>query len=50
MDNLQQIEEIVAFRKFMRVAFGITLGLDEAAIMWVRRYAKEWRESHTYSE
>jgi hypothetical protein len=43
MDNLQQIEEIKKYCRYLNRTFSAKVDLEFAAQIWIRKYARLWR-------
>jgi hypothetical protein len=48
MDNLEQVREILRYWRNLCQTTGMTIDPDMAARLWVRRYARQWRQRHPY--
>ncbi|MGM0443146.1 MAG: hypothetical protein ACQEQV_03070 [Fibrobacterota bacterium] len=49
MDNIAQIEEIRKYRLFLSKFQNRYVDINTAALLWIKRYAKGWREMHRTS-
>jgi hypothetical protein len=43
MDNVEQIREIINYKKYLQNSFGITLDEETVARLWILKYASIWR-------
>jgi hypothetical protein len=50
MDNLQQIKEIMSYREHLCTIVHRELNLDTVAAIWIRKYAKLWRQDHNLDD
>lgn len=48
MDNMQQIEEIQRYRLHLCKILRNEINLDEAARIWIEKYARLWRNKHPF--
>jgi len=46
MDNLEQITEIEQYKCYLCRILGSDISLDDAARIWIDRYADAWRQQH----
>jgi hypothetical protein len=46
MDNIQQIEEIKKYYRYLNRTVGRKIDLEFAAQVWIRKYARLWRMKH----
>ena len=46
MDNLEQIKEIMRYRKYLSSITHQDIDLEVAAFIWIRKYAQSWRTIH----
>ncbi len=48
MDNREQIQEIIRYRKRLSRILNQDVDLETAATIWIRKYAGAWRKLHQY--
>jgi hypothetical protein len=47
MDNLLQIDEIKKYQRYLQENTGEDVDEEMAALIWIRKYANQWRSRHT---
>ncbi len=50
MDNQEQIKEIINYRDHLSQIIHRELNLDIVAAIWIRKFAKQWRNGHNFDD